>query len=212
MKPNISQDTKWTWLQTTQGPKHEAIYLQWLEQKMQEFVRHVPLSKPWRRRRQEPTCRRLQINNWTRSCRERTRAETGLGRSAQAGQPSPFSWRSGIPFVLDAPRLINSSYPEGPMHPFTREPHNRRRHARGSRRPPQVLEFPRRWPRSCPTHHGWPCMVKTWWSSGAMPCIHQGNCTLYVRWWYKSCLFLTLIYFDACKGVTTRPGKYRTIT
>jgi hypothetical protein len=33
----------------TQGPKHEAIKLQGLEQKMQELVRQVPLSKPRRK-------------------------------------------------------------------------------------------------------------------------------------------------------------------
>jgi hypothetical protein len=37
----------------------------------------------------------------------------------------------------------------------------------GSRRPPRVLELPRRWLRTCPSHHGWPCVVKPWWSSGA---------------------------------------------
>jgi hypothetical protein len=31
----------------------------------------------------------------------------------------------------------------------------------------RVLVLPRRWLRPCPSHHGWPCMVKTWWSSGA---------------------------------------------
>jgi hypothetical protein len=27
--------------------------------------------------------------------------------------------------------------------------------------------LPRRWLRPCPSHHGWPCVVKPWWSSGA---------------------------------------------
>jgi hypothetical protein len=39
-------------------------------------------------------------------------------------------------------------------------------------------------------------MVKPW-SSRVMPCIHQGNCTINIWWWYKSCILLTLIYFDA---------------
>jgi hypothetical protein len=30
----------------------------------------------------------------------------------------------------------------------------------GSRRPPQVLELPRRWLRPCPSCHGWSCVVK----------------------------------------------------
>jgi hypothetical protein len=37
----------------------------------------------------------------------------------------------------------------------------------GSRRSSQVLELPRRWPRPCPSRHGWPCEVKPWWSSEA---------------------------------------------
>jgi hypothetical protein len=39
-----------------------------------------------------------------------------------------------------------------------------------------------------------------WWSHGGvpepMPWFHQGNCTFYIRWWYKSCLFFTLIYIN----------------
>jgi hypothetical protein len=46
----------------------------------------------------------------------------------------------------------------------------------GRRRSSQVLELPRRWHRPCPRCHGWPCVVKPWWSSGAMPWIHQGIC------------------------------------
>jgi hypothetical protein len=68
----------------------------------------------------------------------------------------------------------------------------------GSRRPPQVLELPERWLRSCPSRHGWPCVVKPWRSSGAMPWIHQGICTFDIRWWYKSILILTLIYYELC--------------
>jgi hypothetical protein len=41
-----------------------------------------------------------------------------------------------------------------------------------------------------------------WWSHGGvlepMPWFHQGNCTFYIQWWYKSCLFFTLIYIDEC--------------
>jgi hypothetical protein len=46
-----------------------------------------------------------------------------------------------------------------------------RRHEReapgGSRRPLQVLELPRSWPRPCPSYYGWPCVVKPWWISEA---------------------------------------------
>jgi hypothetical protein len=54
MKPDTSQDSKWTWLQVTHGLKHEAIKLHGPEQKMQELARQVPLSKPWRKWRQKP--------------------------------------------------------------------------------------------------------------------------------------------------------------
>jgi hypothetical protein len=41
-----------------------------------------------------------------------------------------------------------------------------------------------------------------WWSHGGdqkpMSWFHQGNCTFYIRWWYKSCLFFTFIYIDEC--------------
>jgi hypothetical protein len=41
-----------------------------------------------------------------------------------------------------------------------------------------------------------------WWSHGGvpepMPWFHQDNCTFYIRWWYKSYLFFTLIYIDEC--------------
>ena len=38
--------------------------------------------------------------------------------------------------------------------------------------------LPRRWLRLDPSRHGWPCVVTPWRSSGAMPWIHQGTCTL----------------------------------
>jgi hypothetical protein len=41
-----------------------------------------------------------------------------------------------------------------------------------------------------------------WWRYGGVPVpmiwFHQGNCTFYIRWWYKSCLLFTLIYIDEC--------------
>jgi hypothetical protein len=39
-----------------------------------------------------------------------------------------------------------------------------------------------------------------WWSHRGvlepMPLFHQGNCTFYIRWSYKLCLFFTLSYID----------------
>jgi hypothetical protein len=101
MKPGTSQDTSWTWLQRAQGPKYEAGKLHGPRQKMLKLAWQRALSKPWRRRRQGPTCIREQVNNWPRSIGERTGpnwAKMGLGRSAQAGRPSLFSCRFATPF------------------------------------------------------------------------------------------------------------------
>jgi hypothetical protein len=89
MKPGTSQDTSWTWLQRAQGPKHEAGKLQGPRQKMLKLAWQGALSKPWRRRRQGPTCIREQVNNWPRSVGERTRAELGWKgpRPVSPGQP-----------------------------------------------------------------------------------------------------------------------------
>jgi hypothetical protein len=103
---------------------------------------------------------------------------------------APFSWRFDLLFDLDAPLSINSSYAEGPLHPFTREPPTWKRSTGGSRRTLQILELPRRWPRTCPSRHGCPYMVKPWWNFGATPCIHQGICTFNIRWWYNRILSL----------------------
>jgi hypothetical protein len=82
------------------------------------------------------------------------------------------------------------------IHTFIREPPTRGEAPGGSRRPPQVLKFPRRWLRIDPSRHGWPYMVKPWWSSGAMPWIHQGTYTFDSD--INLILSLLLIYFDAC--------------
>jgi hypothetical protein len=44
---------------------------------MLQLARQGALSKPWRRRRQGPTCMREQVNNWPRSIGERDGAEPG---------------------------------------------------------------------------------------------------------------------------------------
>jgi hypothetical protein len=60
MKPGTSQDTSRTWHQMAQGLKHEAGKLQGPGQKILKLARQWALSKPWRRRRQGPTCIREQ--------------------------------------------------------------------------------------------------------------------------------------------------------
>jgi hypothetical protein len=202
MKPDKSQDTSWTWLQRAQGPKHEAVKLQGPRQKMLKLARQGALSKPWRRRRQGPTCIREQVNNWPRSVRERIEAEPGRkgprpGGPACPAQPVFVPVRDPLltymllyilPLPPPAVTCIHSS-------------ESRRDEGEapgGSRRPPQVLRLLRRWPRPCPSRHGWPCVVKPWWSSGASTWIRQVVCTVNIQWWYKSILVFTLIYYELC--------------
>jgi hypothetical protein len=88
-------------------------------------------------------------------------------KRAWAGRPGLFQARFAPPFALGARLLIASASTGCHIHPFIREPPTRGEAPGGSRRAPQVLELPRRGPIPCPSHHGWPCVVKPWWSSGA---------------------------------------------
>jgi hypothetical protein len=60
-KPGTSVDPRWTWLQMSRGPKHKAVKLQGPKQKMRKLVRQVPLSNSWRKWRQGPTWRGVEI-------------------------------------------------------------------------------------------------------------------------------------------------------
>jgi hypothetical protein len=130
-----------------------------------------------------------------------------FGRDWFYGNQVPFSpkedlMQGKVEHTPRLPKVINTT-PWAPkegwsIHPIIREPPTRRRNTGGSRRPPQVLKLPRRWPRTCRSHHGYPCMVKPWWSSGAATWIRQVVCTFNIRWWYKSILVFTLIYYESC--------------
>jgi hypothetical protein len=182
MKPDTSQDTSWTWLQRVKGPNHETMKLQGPGQKMLKLARQGALSKPWRRRRQGPTCIREQVKNWPRSIGEREGAKPGQNGPGSVGpsrpaQPDPSPLRA--PFC---PRclFIYCLCLRRPPHPSIHSSERRRDEGeapRGSRRPPRVLELHRRWLRTCPSRHGWPCVVKPWWSSGAATWIRQVVCT-----------------------------------
>jgi hypothetical protein len=94
------------------------------------------------------------------------RAETGLGRLAWADRPSPLRARFASAFC---PRCLSIYCLRRPPHPSIHQSRRDEGEAPGgSRRPPRVLELPRRWLRPCPSQHGWPCVVKPWWSSGAV--------------------------------------------
>jgi hypothetical protein len=178
------------------GPKHEAGKLQGPGHKMLKLARQGVLSKSWRRWRQGPTCIREQVNNWPRSIGEWDGAETGLGRSAQASWLGLFLARCAPPFDLGVCLFIASASTGRHIHPFIWEPPTRGEAPRGSWWPLQVLKLPRRWLRLDPSCHGGPYVVKLWWSSRAMPWIHQGTCTFDGD--INLILSLFLIYFDAC--------------
>jgi hypothetical protein len=120
----------------------------------------------------------------------------GLGRSAQAGRPGLFWARFALPFDLGAHIFIVSASAGRHIHPFIREPPTRGEAPGGSRRPLQVLKLPRRWLMLDLSRHGWPGVVKPWWSSGVMLWIHQGTCTFDGD--INLILSLLLIYFIAC--------------
>jgi hypothetical protein len=157
---------------------------------MLKLVRQGALSKPWRRQRQGPTCIREQVNNWPRSIEERDGAEPG-----RTG-PGLFRAWFAPPFDLGAHLFIASASAGCHIHLFIREPPTRWEAPGGSRRLPQVLKLPRRWLRLDPSRHGWPCVVKPWWSFGAVPWIHQDTCTFDRD--INLILPLLLIYFNAC--------------
>jgi hypothetical protein len=197
MKPGRSQDTSWTWLQMAQRPKHEAVKLQGPEQKMLKLAQQGALSKPWRRRRQGPTCRREQVSNWPKSIGERDGAEPGRNG------PGPVGLACFGPGSRPLWPTCSSIYCLYLCRPPHRSIHQRVADTKVKHREEAVG---RRKSSSClgdGLGHALAAMVgSAWWSHGGvpepMPWFHQGNCTLHIRWWYKSCLFLTLSYFDAC--------------
>jgi hypothetical protein len=135
----------------------------------------------------------------TKKRRGANRGRTGLKR-AQAGQPRPASpacFRAGSRLPLTYMLLYILPLPPSAATSIHSESRQHKGEASGgSRRPPQVLKLPRRWLRLDSSRHGWPCVVKPWWSSGAVPWIHQGTCTFDSD--INLILSLLLIYFDAC--------------
>jgi hypothetical protein len=55
----------------------------------------------------------------------------------------------------------------------------------------------------CPSRHGWPCVVKPWWSPGAATWICQVVCTFNIRW----CNYI-LSYFDLLQGILIHMCSY----
>jgi hypothetical protein len=78
----------WSW--KLEGPRQKMLKLAW----------KGALYKPWRRRRQGPTCIREQVNNWPRSVGERNGAEPGRNGLGSVS-PSRPAWPISGP-VRDA--------------------------------------------------------------------------------------------------------------
>jgi hypothetical protein len=82
-----------------------------LARKVLNLARQGASSNLERNRRQGPTCKRGEDLEDERSNTGRSRPQTGPGR-AQAGQPSLFRSPIGLPFDLDASRVIYSPLTE----------------------------------------------------------------------------------------------------
>jgi hypothetical protein len=104
----------------------------------------------------------MQVHTNKESCKKQSgrkpgpnQAEMGLGRPAQP-TPGPV-WCPLLPKVLV---YLLPQPPPAATSIHSSESHQDKGEAPGgNRRPPQVLEFPRRWLRPCPSHHSWPCVV-----------------------------------------------------
>jgi hypothetical protein len=160
-----------------------------------------------RRRRQGPTCIREQVNNWPRSIGEWDETEpsqngpgpVGLGRP---GQPDPSPVHAPLlPYVLFY--LLPLPPPAATSIHSSESRRDEGEAPGGSRRPPRVLELPRGWLRPCPSHHGWPYVVKPWWSSGAATWIRQVVYTFNIRW----CKYI-LSYFDLVRVILIHMCSY----
>jgi hypothetical protein len=176
---DTSQDTKWTWIHITRGPKHEAVKLLGPRQKMREFARQGHISKLRGKRCQGPTWSSANIQESARSVVEEDGPELGQKGPgpAHADRPTPFLAWFVMPFDLDAPWLIYSPCLRQSPHPFIIEPPNCKKHIEESRCCCEYSTLPWRWHRLDPSRHCWPYVVKPWWCSGAIPWIHQGTCT-----------------------------------
>jgi hypothetical protein len=166
---------------------------------MVKLVQQGALPKPWRRRRQGPTCIREEVNNWPRSIGERDGAEPSRNgpRPVSPGWPA---WPvSGPVRTALCPRCL-SIYClclRWPPHPSI---HQR---AANMKEKHQEEADDRLKSSSClgdGLGHALAAMVgpavKPWWSSGAASWIRQVVCSFTIRWWYKSILVFTLIYYE----------------
>jgi hypothetical protein len=144
MKPVTSQDTRWTWLQMTQRPKRQHASLQGLNQKTAKLAWQGFKPKPWRKRRQRPTCKCTQIRDHARSNRGANRGQTGpkwawVGRPGPTG-PAHSGPGSRPPFSLGACLFIASASAGRYIHPFIRESPRR---GRSTGRKPTAATSPR---------------------------------------------------------------------
>jgi hypothetical protein len=114
---------------TPNGPGAEAWSRKTLGiwTKMLKLAWQGALSKPWRRQRQGPTCRREQVSNWPRSVGEQNGAESGRKGPISPSWPGLFRAQFTPSFDLCAPLYIASASIGRHIHPFIRETPTRRR-------------------------------------------------------------------------------------
>jgi hypothetical protein len=166
---------------------------------MLKLAQKGAIPKLWKRRRQGPTLQKGASQQLIEKCRGARRGRNGPGPVG----PGWLTWPVLSPVHNTLwPRCssINCLYLRRPLHPSihqratdTKEKHQKE--ADGRRKSSSHL--------GDGLGHALAAIVgPTWWSHGGvpepMPWFYQGNCTLYIQWWYKSCLFLILSYFDAC--------------
>jgi hypothetical protein len=116
MKPDTCQNTKWTWLQMAHGPKHEAIELWRLRQKMLKLRQQIPLSKSRRKGRQGPTCRRVEVLEDTRSRELGWSGPRSAGLAhPHGGSPPPLTYYPLGLFIATTWRLTRHTIHHSPV-------------------------------------------------------------------------------------------------
>jgi hypothetical protein len=109
MKPDKSQDTRWTWLQMTRGPKLNVQIFRESTRKQRSFDSKdsslTAKETKSKAHRQVHTIKELGEKQPGRKPGPNS-AKTSRGRLAQADRPSPFRALFGAPFDLAALRTI----------------------------------------------------------------------------------------------------------
>jgi hypothetical protein len=167
---------------------------------MLKLARQGALSKPWRRRRQGPTCIREQVNNWSRSIGERDVAKPGRNGPEPVG-PSRSAWP--VPGPVRAPLWPRCS---SIYYLSLRRPPHPSNHQRAADTKEKHWEEAdgRRKSSSClgdGLGHALAAMVgPAWWSHGGVPESRLEFVKSFVPSTFGDVIVscLTLIYYELC--------------